>query len=88
MSDSIWQILLIDGIANWLIYVAVILPKVREKRAINLRDRDFWSGNPVKTLMEYKELCEKDNESTLWFHVQICLIFVFVLFCFLGIIGQ
>ncbi|RJP85300.1 MAG: hypothetical protein C4518_16915 [Desulfobacteraceae bacterium] len=88
MSDAIWQMLLIDGVANWLIYVAVILPKVREKRAINLRDRGFWAGNPVKTLMEYKEICEEDNESTLWFQIQICLIFVFMLFCFFGIIGQ
>ena len=88
MRDSIWQILMIVVIANWLIYVAAILPKVREKRSKDFRDKGAGPGNPLKILMAYKELCEKDNESTIWFQVQICLIFVFVLFCVLGILGK
>ena len=88
MRDSIWQILMIIVIANWLIYVAVILPKVREKRPTDFRDRGVGSGNPLKILMKYKERCEKDNESTIWFQVQLCLIFVFFLFCALGILGK
>ena len=88
MSHSIWQILMIVVVANWLIYVAVILPKVRGKRTPSVRDREDGLENPVKTLMEYKELCEKDNESTIWFQVQLCLVSVFVLFCFLGVMGK
>jgi hypothetical protein len=82
MNDWPWYIIVALALANWWIYISFVLPKVRRNRTIYLRDWGFGIGTPFKTLIEYKELCERDNEPLIWFKVQIFLIFAFVIIGF------
>lgn len=85
MNDFSWYIIIALAVANWWIYISVILPKVRKNRTIYLRDWGFGIGAPFKTLIEYKGLCERDHESLLWFKVQVFLIAAFIIYGFLSV---
>lgn len=78
MNDFLWHIVFALALANWFIYILMILPKIRSSRTIYLKDWGF--GTPFKNLIEYKELCKKDNESLIWFKIQVAMIFSFIVF--------
>jgi hypothetical protein len=80
MNDFAWYIIVALALANWWLYVSVVLPKVRKNRRIYLRDWGVGIGAPFKTLIEYKGLCERDNEPLFWFNVQVFLIAAFISF--------
>jgi len=83
MDDLVWNICGSIVITIWIIHVLKILPKVRKTRTIYLRDWGFGFG-AYKVFFEYKELCQKDNESLIWYKTQIYLFFTFILICLIS----
>jgi hypothetical protein len=82
MDDLVWNICVSIVITIWIIHVFKILPKVRKTRTIYLRDWGFGFG-AYKVFFEYKALCQKDNESLIWYKTQIYLFWAFI---FIGFI--
>ena len=72
---------------GWYLYVTTILPKLRIRRKLFLRDWGFSLFQPMKNLFEYKAICERENGSLIWFKIQIILIVAFFLVAFLDILS-
>ena len=62
--------------ASYYLYIFETLPKIRKHRRIYLRDWGF--GLPFKNLFEYKQICEQENKSLIWYKAQLYLIYAFV----------
>jgi hypothetical protein len=78
MHDSLWYMLGIIAFVNWYLYVFETLSKIRKYRTIYLSDWGFSAFKPLKNLNEYKEICERENESLVWYKIQIFLLFSFI----------
>ena len=85
MNDSLWYLLGFIAITNWLIYVTIIMPSLRRKRTIYLKDWGFSPFQPLRNLFEYKSTCERENTSLIWFKTQILLLMVFIVLGFLTV---
>ncbi len=72
---------------GWYLYVTTVLPKLRSRRKLFLRDWGFSPFQPMKNLFEYKAICERENESLIWFKIQIFLIVTFFLVAFIVILS-
>ena len=79
MNDFLWYLLGFIVASIWFIYVFVTLPKIRENRTVYLSDWGFGLVKPFKTLLEYKELCKRDNEPLTWFKAQVFLLAAFLI---------
>jgi len=78
MHDFLWYLLCIIAILNWWLYITRILPKLREYRAIYLRDWGFSLFQPLKNLKEYRSICSKEDIPLTWFNTQVFLLAVFI----------
>jgi len=67
--------------------VATVLPKLRGRRKLFLRDWGFSLFQPIKNLFEYKTICERENESLIWFKIQVFLGVAFFVVAFIDILS-
>jgi len=72
---------------GWYLYVTTVLPKLRSRRKLFLRDWGFSLFQPMKNLFEYKAICEREKEPLIWFKIQIFLIVAFFLVAFIDILS-
>jgi len=72
--------------ASWYLYVFETLPKIRKRRTIYLRDWGFSAFQPLKNLNEYKNICEQQNESLIWYKAQLFFIYSFIAVGLLSIV--
>ena len=78
MHDSLWYILGLIALASWCLYAFETLPKIRKRRTIYLSDWGFSPFKPLKNLNEYKNICEQENKSLIWYRAQLYLILAFM----------
>jgi hypothetical protein len=78
MHDILWYLFSFMAFASWCLYVFEMLPKIRKQRAIYLRDWGFSAFKPLQNINEYKKICEKENQSLIWYKVQLFLIYSFI----------
>jgi len=78
IHDILWYVLGFIAFASWYLYIFETLPKIRKRRTIYLRDWGFSAFQPLKNLNEYKNICEQDNESLIWYKAQLYLLFSFI----------
>ena len=78
IQDLLWYLLGFITFAYWYLYLFETLPKIRKRRTIYLRDWGFSAFQTYKNLNEYKEICEQQNESLIWYKAQVYLIYSFV----------
>ena len=86
LHDIIWYIILFIVFAGWYLYIFETLPKIRKRRIVHLRDWGFSAFQPFKNLSEYRNICEEENESLVWYKVQLYLLFSFIGMCMLFVI--
>ena len=77
IENFLWYAAVTIILAYWYLHVVETLPKIRKYRKVYLRDWGFL-GLSFTNLIEYKEICLRENESLLWFKVQLYLIYAFV----------
>ena len=78
LQDILWYIIVFIALAGWYLYIFETLPKIRKRRTVYLRDWGFSAFQPLKNLDEYRDICEEENESLIWYKVQLYLLFSFV----------
>lgn len=78
LHDILWYALGIIVFASWYLYIFEILPQIRERRTIYLRDWGFSPFQPLKNLNEYRGICEQEDKSLIWYRVQLYLLFAFI----------
>jgi hypothetical protein len=75
MHDFFWYTAVTIVFASWYLYIFETLPKIRKRRTIYLRDWGFGAFQPFKNLIEYKQICEQENQTLTWYKAQIYLIY-------------
>ena len=70
---------------GWYLYVVTVLPKLRSRRKLFLRDWGFSIFQPWRNLLEYEAICERENEPLIWFNLQIALTIAFFLVAIIDI---
>jgi len=78
LHDILWYALGITVFASWYLYIFETLPKIRKRRTIYLSDWGFSAFKPMKNLNEYKDICEQENKSLIWYRAQQYLILAFI----------
>ena len=86
LHDILWYIILFIVFAGWYLYIFETLPKIRKRRTVYLRDWGFGAFQPLKNLNEYRNICEEENESLIWYKVQLLLLFSFIVLGVLSIV--
>ena len=81
LNDFLGQTAVIIVLASWYLYVFETLSKIRKYRKLKMRDWGFGAFQPFKNLMEYKQICERNNDSLLWYKAQIYLFYAFLSLC-------
>ena len=84
IHDILWYAAGIIVFAFYYLYIFETLPKIRKYRKLNLRDWGFGAFQPFRNLHEYRDICEQNNESILWYRAQIYLLYGFIGVVLLG----
>ena len=78
MHDYLWYAMGAIVFLNWYLYYFEVLPKIKKYRQLYLRDWGFSAFHPLNNLNEYRDICEKENESLIWYNTQRYSLYIFV----------
>ena len=81
-----WNTGIVIVLASIYLYIFETLAKIGKYRNLNLSDWGFGAFQPFENLHEYRNICERNNETLLWYKIQIYLFYAFIGTGFIGMI--
>lgn len=89
MSNFLFSLEICIFIFIMWIYVGIIVPKLKKHKNIKFSEWIFSGFNDLKNLLDYYQICVKENESLKWFYViAVLIISFFAIGIYMPIMGE